>query len=311
MLESQKDKNFKNLDPHSQEINPDWKKYNKRLHNLHNDDQINSEPNIKKRVRTKNSKLTIISTIGIILIALIFIQKKQYFNSSRSSLIEQEALRTKDKLQPKSSLDKTKSTNHQKTNNINKNPTLAQNITSKQNKTNLNPLKQSTLKQVSKKKAKPSLIKNYYVQVGTFSIRNNAQKIAKKINDKGFKAETYIKNIKIIKHQVTSERFNKESDATSKFKKLKELGFSPSIKKNGKSYIIELGFFEKKKDAVLFVDKLKNTGFSTSQKSITTNQKVYTVRTKGLLTKYKAQRVRKKLIDFGFKNSFIQLPLPF
>ena len=29
MLESQNDKNLKNSDPHSQEINPDWKKYNK------------------------------------------------------------------------------------------------------------------------------------------------------------------------------------------------------------------------------------------------------------------------------------------
>ena len=61
MLESQNDKNFKNTDPQSQEINPDWKKYNKRIHNLHDDTTINNQPTIKKRVRTKNSKLTIIS----------------------------------------------------------------------------------------------------------------------------------------------------------------------------------------------------------------------------------------------------------
>ena len=114
---------------------------------------------------------------------------------------------------------------------------------------------------------------------------------------------------KITKYEVTSERFNKESDFTLKLEKLKKLGFNPSIKKSGKAYILELGLFSKKKDATVFVEKLKNNNFRTNQKLITRNQKVYTVRTKGLLTKSKAQQVRKKLINFGFKNSFIQLPL--
>ena len=309
MLESQNDKILKNSDPHSQEINPDWKKYNKRIHNLHEYDQIKNQYKTEKRVRTKNSKLATISAVGIALIALIFIQKRQYFNSPLSSLVEQVAVTSEDKFQSNSSLEKKDSTNKKIITNKNKNSTSVQSVTSGKNKTTLNDVNASISKQLSEKKTIPSQIKNYYVQVGTFSIRNNAQNIAKKIEERGFKAETYIKSLKITKYEVTSERFNKESDLTLKLEKLKKLGFNPSIKKSGKAYILELGLFSKKKDATVFVEKLKNTNFRTNQKLITRNQKVYTVRTKGLLTKSKAQQVRKKLINFGFKNSFIQLPL--
>ena len=78
MLEIQEDKNIKKSDPQSQEINAGWQKYNKRLNNLPDDAQIKTVWETKKRVRTKNSKLTIISAIGVALLVLIFIQNKQY-----------------------------------------------------------------------------------------------------------------------------------------------------------------------------------------------------------------------------------------
>jgi len=181
MLESQNDKILKNSDPHSQEINPDWKKYNKRIHNLHEYDQIKNQYKTEKRVRTKNSKLATISAVGIALIALIFIQKRQYFNSPLSSLVEQVAVTSKDKFQSNSSLEKKDSTNKKIITNKNKNSTSVQSVTSGGKKTTLNEVNTSISKQLSEKKTIPSQIKNYYVQVGTFSIRNNAQNIAKKI----------------------------------------------------------------------------------------------------------------------------------
>ena len=80
MLEIQEDKSIKKLDQQTQEINVGWQKYNKRLNNLSDDAEFKTVWNIKKRVRTKNSKLATISAVGIALIALIFIQKRQYFN---------------------------------------------------------------------------------------------------------------------------------------------------------------------------------------------------------------------------------------
>ena len=85
MLEIQEDKNIKTLDSQLQEINEDWKKYNKRLDNILDDIQIKTKLETEKKVRTKNSKLPIISAIGIALLVLIYIQNKQFFNSPRFS----------------------------------------------------------------------------------------------------------------------------------------------------------------------------------------------------------------------------------
>ena len=63
MLEIQEDRNIKKSGPQTQEINGDWQKYNKRLNNLLDDAQIKNVWETKKRLRTKNSKLTIISAI--------------------------------------------------------------------------------------------------------------------------------------------------------------------------------------------------------------------------------------------------------
>ena len=86
MLEMQEDKSIEKSDPQSQEINTGWQKYNTRLNNLPDAAQIKTAWETKKRVRTKNSKLAIISALGILLMVLIAIQNKQYFNSLVSSI---------------------------------------------------------------------------------------------------------------------------------------------------------------------------------------------------------------------------------
>ena len=86
MLEILKEKSIGKSDPHAQEINAAWQKYNKRLNNLPDDAQIKAVWETKKRVRTKNSKLAIISAIGILLMVPIAIQNKQYFNSPVSTI---------------------------------------------------------------------------------------------------------------------------------------------------------------------------------------------------------------------------------
>ena len=77
MLEIQEEKKNKRSEPQSQEINAGWQKYNKRLNIPLDDTQIKNVWKTEKSVRTKNSKLTIISAIAISLIVLIAIQKKQ------------------------------------------------------------------------------------------------------------------------------------------------------------------------------------------------------------------------------------------
>ena len=108
---------------------------------------------------------------------------------------------------------------------------------------------------------------------------------------------------------MSTGSYTQKDYAASSSTKIKALGFNPTIKKNGPAYILELGIFTKKKDATIFAKKLKNNGLNPKQKIVTINQKVYIVRSKGIATESKARQTRKSLINLGFKNSFIQLPL--
>ena len=132
MLEMQEGKSIEKSDPQSQEINTGWQKYNKRLNNLPDDAQIKTAWETKKRVRTKNSKLAIISAIEILLIVLIPIQNKQYFNSPVSSISKKASGTPKNEFPLKPSADKTESTDHQLTTIKNKKPVSDQTIQSRE-----------------------------------------------------------------------------------------------------------------------------------------------------------------------------------
>jgi len=314
MLEIQEDKNIKTLDSQLQEINEDWKKYNKRLGNLLDDVQIKTKLETEKKVRTKNSKLPIISAIGIALLVLIYIQNKQFFNSPRFSIDnqpinKQATFTSEDGLPLKPSPDKTESTNHEPTTNKNKNSSTSQTISSREGKTTPFTEKQSTIQAISEKKPIPAKSKEFFVQVGAFSIKDNAIKLAKRLNSKGFRTEIYVRSTKSTKHQVSSGNFIEKGDATSSFAKFKSLGFNPSIKKSGAAHVLELGLFTKEHEAITLTNKLKNSGFKLNQKIVTINRKVFIVRTKDLATEGKARQIKKNLIKIGLKNSFIQFPL--
>ena len=310
MLEMQEDKSIEKLDLQSQEINAGWQKYNKRLNNLPDDAQIKAVWETKKRVRTKNSKLAIISAIGILLIVLIAIQNKQYFNSPVSSISKKASGTPKNEFPLKPSADKTESTDHQLTTIKNKKPVSDQTIRSGENKITRFIKKQSITDQPPlEKKTTATQSKEFFIQIGAFFIKDNATKLVKKLKSTGAKAEIHIRNVKSTQHQVSTGNYTQKDHAASSSTKIKALGFNPTIKKNGPAYILELGLFTKKKDTTILAKKLKNIQLNLNQKIVTINQKVYIVRSKGIATESKARQTRKSLINHGFKNSFIQFPL--
>ena len=118
MLKIQENKNIEKLDSQFQAINEDWKKYNKRLDSMLDDAQISNGLETEKKIRSKNSKLTIISATGIALLVLIFIQNKQHSKSLQSSInkqpINKQATFTSENKSPlKPSTDKTEPTKSQ------------------------------------------------------------------------------------------------------------------------------------------------------------------------------------------------------
>ena len=310
MLQIQEEKKNEKSDPQPQGINADWKKYNKRLNNLLDDAKNNNTWETRKRVRTKNSKLTIISTIAISLIILIAIQNKQYFKSPLSSISKKIPGNSKNEFPLKPSTHKTESADHQPTTNKNKKLTVDQIIQSREDKISSLTKKKSISDQpILKNKSILNQNKEFSIQVGAFFIKGNATKLLKKLESTGFKSEIHIRNVESTQHQVSSGNYTQKDQAVSSSAKIKALGFNPIIKKNGSAYILELGLFIKKKKATLFAKELKSNGLHPNQKIIKINQKVYIVRSKGIATESKARQIRKNLVNLGFKNSFIKFPI--
>ena len=297
MFEIQEDKNIEKIDYPPQAINEEWKKYNKRLDDLLDNvenAEIEAEMEAEKIIRSKNSKLAIISAIGTVLLALTFIQVKQYSNPPQPKF-EKKPMTEGTPFVPK----KTSSVAPLTDQAVPANP-LTRDASLKKNK----PDKSS--QSTSDKIPMPASDKKYFIQMGAFSIKKNATNLSKKINSKGFETEVYVRNTKISKHQVSIGSFDEKTNTASSFTKLKFVGFNPSIKKIGQTYILELGLFKNDKDSTSLAEKLKNGGFKPNTKMVLINDKTYIVRVKGFTTESEARKSRQKLIGFGFKNSFIQ-----
>jgi cell division protein FtsN len=293
MLKIQEYKNLEKLESPIQEINEDWKKYNKRLDSMLDNAQFGNELDNKKKIRTKNSKIAFFSIIGLALLILIFVQNKQNPNLTQSIINDQTSDRTKLVVTE----DEVKK-NHLK---IKKNKTSAAG--------QINPIKEKSSNNdqaKSKEQIIPTQDKYYFIQVGAFSIKDNAIKLSKKINSKGFQTKISTGKIKLSKYQVFTGNFINIDDAALSSKKLKSLGFLPLILKSEEVYFLELGLFSKKQKATSLAKKLKLKGVKSNTKLIEANKKIYTVLATNLGTENKAQQTKKNLIKLGFKNSFIR-----
>ena len=74
------------VDAQLRDINDNWKKYNKSLENIYDDAEIEAEIEAEKKIKSKKSKLKIISIISFILIPIIFFKVKQNTNEIQSLL---------------------------------------------------------------------------------------------------------------------------------------------------------------------------------------------------------------------------------
>ena len=86
MHRNQDEESIAEVDEKIRGINDNWKKYNKRLENIYDNAEIEAEIEAEQKIRSKNAKLTIISTIGFILLLIILLKVKQNTNEIQSLL---------------------------------------------------------------------------------------------------------------------------------------------------------------------------------------------------------------------------------
>ena len=291
MHRNQDEENIAEVDAKIRDINDNWKKYNKRLENIYDNAEIEAEIEAEQKIRSKNAKLTIISTIGFILLIIIFLKVKQNTNEIQSLL-------------GKNSITKGKITSLSKT-------PSAVSLPKQLERINLSPNTNLRIKKITPNTPKQSIPKldsknKYSIQMGVFSNKSNAVNYLTKLKSKGYKAETITRNSNSFRYQVTFGSYNKKSEAAKNITNLKSIGLISSLKKNDLTYTLELGLFKNKVDSKKITNKLKNSGIKSNIKKIKTRNILYIVGINGFSSKLEAEKLHQQLISQGFKNSFIR-----
>ena len=313
MTEIQENKTSEEIDSSPQAIDEEWKKYNKRLDDLIDDAEIEAEMEAEKTIRSKNSRLVTISFVGVALLALIFFQIQQRSNSpesinSEKPFIEEASFHPEDTppvIPPTDQLAPATPTPVAESPKVSTKPKNVAPRTA--GSSTPKPAKSvKTTKSVSAKPTTNTAGGKHYVQLGAFSIKKNAEKFSNKIESKGFKTTTSVRDTKSTLYQVFIGKFGEKINAEPKLAELKVSGFNPSIKKIDNNYTLELGLFRKDTESTSLVSKLRARGFQPGTKRVSVDGKAYIVRVDGLATEKDALQTRQKLANLGFKNSFIR-----
>ena len=313
MHKNQNEENIDEVDAKLRDINDNWKKYNKCLENIYDNAEIEAEIEAEQNIRSKNSKLTIISTIGFILLIIIFFEVKQNTNEIQSLLGKNSITKVKSNslsenlsaVSPLKKLERITIPSNKNLRAKNINPDAIKQLTPEnlfaKNNNNIKknkPIHTARPDQDSKNK--------YSIQMGVFSSKSNAVNYLTKLKSKGYKAETITRNSSSHRYQVSLGSYNKISEASKKIIRLKSIGLSPALKKHDQTYTLELGIFKNKGDLKKLINKLKNSGLKSNIKKIKTRNVFYIVGINGFLNKSEAKKSHQQLIRQGFKNSFIR-----
>jgi len=233
MIETHENKINEEVNSPPQTIDDEWRKYNKHMDDMIDDAEIEAEMEAEKKIRSKNSRLFTISIIGIALLALVFLKAQQQSDIPQT------------KIYPKSPIEeatflpkKSQSINHKAGQLAPAKPAPVKRLTSASSKfKNFAPQVTggSTPKNVKTRKAsKPTPVKQtingptgkHYVQLGAFSVKENAEKFSNKVKSKGF---SNVISVASKKYTVRVEGLKTENEAQNIRQKLADQGFKNSF----------------------------------------------------------------------------------
>ena len=262
---------------------PELKKYNKRIEDLIEDAEIEAELEAESQIRSKNTRLFFISSVG--LVSLILVYWSIYFKSEDAPPQQNPQLANSANYIPKPkpipfSLDsKDKSQPYQKSASVASKPNSPSKIKSKISKDS----EIKSLKSISQKPkplpSSPAQLKsilavpkksssqrppasNYSIQMGVFLIENNANTFADRLKTKGLsprirsvsgQAETFSIFVGEFKDKKSGQIMNAD---------LKQSGFSTKMQSFKKGlFSFTVGNFKTRQKAENLQDRLSKNGF--------------------------------------------------
>lgn len=301
-------------------------KYQKRIDDLIEDAEIEAEMEAEKKIRSKNSRMFSISMIGIGLLGLVYFQVNHQasVDSAKETLAKKPAT-AEERLAKQvpvvedgsssSSIPIPKSINPSKPL---ENPFLT---TPKAKST---PPKTKAVKKappVEKKSSSPkpkssakktapisaSKGSQFYIQVGAFGVKNNAESLVKKLKGKGFSPSIQTRVKKANLHIVTVGNFANTKAGDNKLKELTSKGFNASYYKNSKnSFSLKVGQFRNIKDTQKAQDDLSLKGFLSESHKADVPVKTYMVQLGVFPSREKARLTQEKLARAGYSKTFLR-----
>jgi cell division protein FtsN len=172
-----------------------------------------------------------------------------------------------------------------------------------------NPVKKAPSKTISKAPvvAAASPTGTYFVQIGAFSVRENADNKVNDLKSQGFFPSIREKTSGQSSYNVVIGGFTSVTSANTQMGGLKSSGFSPKLGKNSDgTYSIILGSYNSSADAMDLQDSLSDRGYISSMKSGSGQKSIYIVQVGGFSSEGKAKAIQKVLDKSGYNNTFIR-----
>ena len=178
----------------------------------------------------------------------------------------------------------------------------------------LNPLSKSrgaiTAEPSPSKSTVPQLTEaqsEFFIQVGAFSVKANADRVIKKLMSGGFSPLVQTRTTRSSMYAVFIGGFGDKKSPQNMITELRSKGLAPKLKKNGNgSYSIILGKQKSKEKAEALKQKFAQQGIFTSLKQMKIDMRMFIVRVGGFENNTNALKGQKKLENLGYNGTLIR-----
>ncbi len=172
------------------------------------------------------------------------------------------------------------------------------------------PSKEKTLPEASLPKVDvPRLTSeqsDFFIQVGAYSIKANADRVIRKLMSGGFSPLVQTRMTRSSMHVIFIGGFADDKSPQSMIVELKKKGLNPSLKKNDNgSFSIILVKEKSKAKSEALKQKLTKQGIFTSLKQMKINSRIFIVRVGGFDSNTNARQNQKKIEGMGYKGTLI------
>jgi cell division protein FtsN len=147
----------------------------------------------------------------------------------------------------------------------------------------------------------------FFIQVGAFSVKTNADRVIKKLMSGGFSPLVQTRTTRSSMYVVFIGGFADKQSPQNMITELRSKGLTPTLKKNDNgSYSIILGKERSKERAEALKQRLTKQGIFTSLKQMKINMRMFIVRVGGFASNTNALQGQKKLETLGYRGTLIR-----